>query len=95
MEEVPVNWVDVSGSKVRPVHDGLQMFGDVARSRLIPKAVPPVQGIFMPDVPIEAAPTLVRPFVRNVDLVIAWKRGTAVLLPGLPPTLGASDRRAH
>jgi hypothetical protein len=87
MEEVPVNWVDVSGSKVRPVHDGLQMLGDVARSRLIPKAVPPVQGIFMPDVPIEAAATVVRPFVRNVDLVIAWKRGTAVLLPGLPPTV--------
>ena len=86
MEEVPVNWVDVSGSKVRPVHDGLEMLGDVARSRLIPKAVPPVQGIFMPDVPIEAAATVVRPFVRNVDLVIAWKRGTAVLLPGLPPT---------
>ena len=30
MEEVPVTWIDVSGSKVRPVHDGLQMFGDVA-----------------------------------------------------------------
>jgi hypothetical protein len=87
MEEVPVTWVDVAGSKVRPVHDGLQMFGDVARSRLIRKAVPPVQGIFMPDVPIGSAPTVVRPFVRNVDLVIAWERGTAVLLPGVPPTL--------
>jgi len=86
MEEVPVNWVDVSGSKVRPVHDGLQMLNDVVRSRLIPKAVPPVPGILMRDVPIEAAPTLVRPFVRNVDLVIAWERGTAVLLPGMPPT---------
>ena len=87
MEEVPVTWVDVAGSKVRPVHDGVQMFGDVARSRLIRKAVPPVQGIFMPDVPIETAPTIVRPFVRSVDLVIAWKRGTAVLLPGVPPTM--------
>ena len=87
MEEVPVNWIDMSGSKVRPVHDGLQMLGDVARSRFIRKAAPPVQGIFMPDVPIEAASTLVRPFVRNVDLVIAWKQGTAVLLPGLPPTV--------
>ncbi len=86
MEEVPVNWVDVSGSKVRPVHDGLEMLTDVARSRLIPKAVPPVPGIYMPDVPIDAASSLVRPFVRNVDLVIGWDRGTAVLLPCMPPT---------
>ena len=87
MEEVPVNWVDVSGSKVRPIHDGLQMLSDVARSRLIPKPVPPVQGVYMPDLPIEAAPLLIRPFVRNVDLVTAWNRGTAVLLPGVPPTV--------
>ncbi len=87
MEEVPVTWTDVSGSKVRPVHDGLQMFGDVARSRLIPKAVPPVHGVFLPDVPIEAAPALIRPFVRNVDLVVAWESGTAVLLPAVPPTV--------
>jgi len=86
MEEVPVNWVDVAGSKVRPVHDGLEMLGDVARSRLIPRAVPPVQGIYVPGVPIESAATLIRPVVRNVDLVIAWREGTAVLLPGMPPT---------
>ena len=87
IEEVPVMWVDVAGSKVRPVHDGMQMIADVARSRLIRKSVPPVHGIYMPDVPIDTAAMVVRPFVRNVDLVIAWRGGTAVLLPGMPPTL--------
>jgi dolichyl-phosphate beta-glucosyltransferase len=87
LEEVAVHWTDVAGSHVRPVHDGLQMLGDVARFRLIRKRVPPVQGVLMPGVPIEDAVKCVQPFIRNVDLMIKWKDGTAVLLPGLPPTI--------
>ena len=37
-EEVAVHWTDVAGSHVRPVHDGLQMLGDVARFRFDPQA---------------------------------------------------------
>ncbi len=86
LEEVSVRWTDVAGSHVRPVHDGLQMLGDVARFRFIRKRVPPVQGVLMPGVPIGDALTCVQPLIRNVDIMIKWKGGTAVLLPGLPPT---------
>ena len=89
MEEVPVNWVDVSGSKVRPIHDGLQMLSDVARSRLIPKPVPPVQGVVHAGRPHRGravADPAVRAQCRSRD-----RRGTGERLscfPGVPPTVG-------
>jgi dolichyl-phosphate beta-glucosyltransferase len=33
IDEVAVNWTDVPGSRVRILHDGLQMFSDVFRIR--------------------------------------------------------------
>ncbi|MGO8873129.1 MAG: dolichyl-phosphate beta-glucosyltransferase [Acidimicrobiales bacterium] len=86
-EEVAVHWTDVAGSHVRPVHDGLQMLGDVARSRLMRRFQPPVQGVFVPKVPIEMAGASIRPFIRSVDLMVEWEGGTAVLFPCLPPTV--------
>jgi glycosyltransferase involved in cell wall biosynthesis len=86
-EEVPVHWIDVAGSHVRPVHDGVQMLGDVARFRLMRRFQPPVQGVFIPNVPIESAGRLIRPSIRCVDLIVEWHGGTAVLFPCLPPTV--------
>ncbi len=86
-QEVPVRWTDREGSHVRPIQDAVQMLTDVARTRMTWRIQPPMQGVFMPDVPIEAAAPLVRSHIRNVDLMIKWKEGTAILLPCLPPTL--------
>ena len=87
IEEVPVRWTDVAGSHVRPVRDGLQMAGDIARMRLMRRKPPPVQGVMISEIPIEAAGALILPRVRKVDLVIKWGEGTAVFFPCLPPTL--------
>jgi hypothetical protein len=93
-EQVPVRWTDIAGSHVRPIRDGMKMLGDLARVRLMRKFQPPVQGVLMPDVPIEAADALIQPRIRNVDLVIEWEGGTAVLFPCLPPSAigGVSSR---
>jgi hypothetical protein len=40
----------------------------------------------IPEVPIEAAGTIIQPRIRNVDLMIKWGEGTAVFFPCLPPT---------
>ena len=86
IEEVPVRWTDVAGSHVRPVRDGLQMLGDVARIGLTRRKPPPVQGVMISEVPIEAAGTIIQPRIRNVDLMVKWGEGTAVFFPCLPPT---------
>jgi dolichyl-phosphate beta-glucosyltransferase len=91
IEEVPVRWTDVAGSHVRPIHDGLQMLGDVARIRLTRRRPPPVQGVMISEIPIEAAGALIQPRIRKVDLMIKWGDGTAVFFPCLPPT---ESRRA-
>ena len=90
-EEVPVRWTHVAGSHVRPVRDGLQMLGDVARIRLTRRKPPPVQGVMISEIPIEAAGALIQPRIRKVDLMIKWGEGTAVFFPCLPPT---ESRRA-
>lgn len=87
MEEVAVHWTDIPGSHVRPIHDGLEMLRDVARSRFIQKLQPPMHGVFVRQVPIEGAEALVKPFVRSVDPIVEWEDGTAVLFPCLPPTV--------
>jgi dolichyl-phosphate beta-glucosyltransferase len=93
-EEVAVHWTDIAGSHVRPIHDGFQMLGDVARIRMARKNQPPIQGVLMREVPIEAASALIQPRIRKVDLIIEWEAGTAVLFPCTPPTasLRASKR---
>jgi hypothetical protein len=86
-QEVPVRWTDMSGSHVRPIRDAVQMLTDVARTRRNWRIQPPMQGVFMPDVHPEDAVPLIRPWIRNVDLLVEWKEGTAVLLPCMPPTM--------
>jgi dolichyl-phosphate beta-glucosyltransferase len=86
IEEVPVRWTDVAGSHVRPIRDGLQMLGDVARIGLSRRRPPPVQGVMISEVPIEAAGAIIQPRIRNVDLTVKWGEGTAVFFPCLPPT---------
>lgn len=85
-EEVAVHWTDISGSHVRPIRDGLQMLGDVARIRLSGRAIPPVPGVLLPEIHLEAAQALIRPRVRKGDLMVHWGDGTAVLFPCVPPT---------
>jgi len=85
-EEVPVRWVDIEGSHVRPIRDATQMLGDLLRIRLTRWNPPPIQGVLMQGVPIEVAPALIQPHVRTVDLMVQWENGTAVLFPCLPPT---------
>jgi dolichyl-phosphate beta-glucosyltransferase len=86
IEQVPVRWTDIAGSHVRPVRDGLQMVGDITRMRLMRRKPPPVQGVMISEIPIEAAGALIQPRVRKVDLIIKWGGGTAVFFPCLPPT---------
>ena len=86
IEEVPVRWTDMAGSHVRPVRDGLQMVGDITRMRLMRRKPPPVQGVMISEIPIEAAGDLIQPRIRKVDLIIKWGEGTAVFFPCLPPT---------
>jgi hypothetical protein len=86
IEEVPVRWTDIAGSHVRPVSDGLQMVGDITRMRLSRRKPPPVHGVMISEIPIEAAGALIQPRIRKVDLIIKWGEGTAVFFPCLPPT---------
>ncbi len=86
-QEVPVRWTDKAGSHVRPLRDAIQMLADVARTRRSWRIQPPMMGVFLPEVPIDAAATLLRSSIRNVDLMIRWKEGTAVLFPCVAPTV--------
>ncbi len=85
-QEVPVRWTEVDGSHIRPFRDAVQMMADVARTRRTWRIQPPMQGLFLPEVPIDAATSLIRPCTRSVDLAISWKGGTAILFPCVPPT---------
>lgn len=86
IQEVPVRWSEVSGSHIRPCRDAVQMIADVARTRQTWRIQPPMQGVFLPGVPMEPATDLIRPWTRSVDFSISWKGGTAVLFPCTPPT---------
>ena len=93
IEEVPVRWTDVAGSHVRPIRDGLQMAGDIARMRLTRRRPPPVQGVMISEIPIEDAGALIQPRIRKVDLMIKWGEGTAVFFPCQPPTVSSRVSR--
>jgi dolichyl-phosphate beta-glucosyltransferase len=84
IEEVPVRWTDIAGSHVRPIRDGLQMLGDVARNRIRRRLQPPIQGVLLRALPIDAAVALIQPRIRKADLMIKWEEGTAILFPCLP-----------
>jgi dolichyl-phosphate beta-glucosyltransferase len=86
-QEVPVRWSEGAGSHIRPLRDAVQMLADVARIRWTWRIQPPMQGLFLPEVPFESAAPLIRPLTRSVDLTIRWKGGTAVLFPCVPPTV--------
>ncbi len=86
-QEVPVRWTDVAGSHVRPLRDAVQMVADVARTRRNWRVQPPMQGVLLPEVPLKTAASLIRPSIRNVDLLIGWQGGTAVLFPCVAPTV--------
>ena len=49
------------------------------------------QGLGLPEVPIGAATSFIRPSTRSVVLMISWKEGITVLLPRVPPTTGAPN----
>lgn len=85
-KEVPVRWTDMAGSHVRPIHDAAQMLGDVARTRRTWRIQPPMMGVLIPGVPLAEGTELVRPHIRNVDTLIDWGTGTAVLFPCMAPT---------
>ncbi len=85
MEEAPVHWTDVPGSHIRPVSDSFYMLRDVARNRMTWKIRRPIRGVFIPGVSIDVANMSVKPFIRRVDLMMEWERGTAILLPCVPP----------
>ena len=85
--QVPVRWTDMPGSHVRPIHDGLQMLGDVAKMRLSKHYWSPLEGVLIRDLPIEAAAAMVQPRIRTVDLMVEWEQGTAVLHPCMPAAL--------
>jgi hypothetical protein len=86
-QEVPVRWSEVAGSHVRPIRDAVRMLVDVAHTRQTWRVQPPVQGVFIPGIPVDAAVPLIRSSIRNVDLPISWRGGTAVLFPCVPPTV--------
>lgn len=92
IEQVPVRWTAVAGSHVRPIHDSLHMLRDVTWTRLA-RSIRPVQCVLMPELPIDEAPPLVKPYVRRLDPIVKWGEGTAVLLPCLPPVV--STRAAN
>ena len=90
-QEVPVRWSEVDGSHIRPFSDALQMLADVGTRRTW-RIRPPMQGLFLPEVPIDAATALIRPCTRSVDLIISWKEGTALLSPACPPPRRVESR---
>ncbi|HUE06864.1 MAG TPA: dolichyl-phosphate beta-glucosyltransferase [Acidimicrobiales bacterium] len=89
MEEVPVRWTDVAGSKVSVVRDSLGMLVDVGRTRWRRACEAPIYGVALTDQdPLEGA-RLLRSCVRAVDTVVSWEGGALALFPCVPPTAAA------
>jgi hypothetical protein len=93
MEEVPVHWNEMPGSKVRVIHDSLNMLLDVSKTSRGHREEPPIQGVVALNGDPLATAHLFRSTVRPTDTVLAWDEGAAVLFPCAPPT--ASARMAH
>jgi len=89
MEEVPVRWTEVAGSKVRVVRHSLEMLIDVGKTRWRRACESPIHGVALTDTnPWEGA-QLLRSCVRPVDTVLSWEGGALALFPCVPPTVAS------
>ena len=86
MDEVPVRWTEVSGSKVHVVKDTFEMLVDVGRTRLRRTPEPPIHGVCLTDIGAQEGASLLRAWVRPTDTVLSWGSGAAALFPCVPPT---------
>ncbi|MHB1584982.1 MAG: dolichyl-phosphate beta-glucosyltransferase [Acidimicrobiales bacterium] len=93
VEEVPVRWTDVSGSKVRVVQDSLKMLLDVGRTRRGLATALPIQGIAVSDADPRETARRLRSAVRPVDPVLWWEGGAVALFPCVAPTVADRIRR--
>ena len=93
IEEVPVRWTDVGGSKVRVVQDSLKMLVDVGRSRRDLSTALPIQGVAVTDADPTESARLLRSCVRRVDTVLSWEGGAVALFPCVAPTIASRIRR--
>jgi glycosyltransferase involved in cell wall biosynthesis len=89
MEEVPVRWTDVEGSKVSVVRDSLEMLVDVGRTRWRRACQSPIYGVSLTDEDPWEGARLLRSCVRPVDTVVSWEGGALALFPCVPPTTAA------
>jgi dolichyl-phosphate beta-glucosyltransferase len=93
VEEVPVRWTDVSGSKVRVVQDSFKMLLDVGRTRRDLATALSIQGVAVNDADPRQAAHLLRSAVRPVDPVLWWEDGAVALFPCVAPTVAGRIRR--
>ena len=92
VQEVPVRWSDVAGSKVRKLADSLNMLLDVGRTRWDRAAALPIQGLAVIDADPRACARILRLSVRQVDTVLSWEQGALVLFPCMAPTTAAATQ---
>jgi dolichyl-phosphate beta-glucosyltransferase len=89
MDEVPVRWTEVSGSKVRVVKDTFEMLVDVGRTRLRRTPETPIHGVAITDIDPQEGASLLRAWVRPTDTVLSWGSGAVALFPCVPPTVAS------
>ncbi len=93
VEEVPVRWTDVAGSKVRKLADSLNMLLDVGRTRRDRATELPIQGVAVTDADPRECARILRSSVRQVDTVLSWEGGAVALFPCMAPTTAAAMQR--
>lgn len=86
MQEVPVRWKGVAGSKVRVVRHSFEMLIDVGRTRWGHTCESPIHGVALTDTDPWDGALLLRSCVRPVDTVLFWDGGAVALFPCVPPT---------
>jgi glycosyltransferase involved in cell wall biosynthesis len=89
MDEVPVRWTEVSGSKVHVVKDTFEMLVDVGRTRLRRTPETPIHGVAITDIGAQEGARLLRAWVRPTDTVLSSDSGAVALFPCVPPTVAA------
>jgi hypothetical protein len=89
MEEVPVRWTDVAGSKVRVVRHSLGMLIDVGRTKWQRVCESPIHGVALTGPSPWVGAQMLRSCVRPVDTVLSWEGGALALFPCVPPTVAA------